>query len=57
MLNDVLLVFGIIVYFGIAIYTIGLLDPDDADPVDIIAVSILAAFWPLTLVIRAWVKY
>ncbi len=53
---DVLLVFGIIVYFGIAIYTIGLLDPDDADPVDIIAVSILAAFWPITLAFRLLIK-
>lgn len=56
MLSGVLLVFGIIVYFGIAIYTIGLLDSDDADPVDIIAVSILAAFWPITLAFRLLIK-
>ena len=56
MLSDVLLVFGIKVYFGIAIYTIGLLDPDDVNPVDVIAVSILAAFWPITLAFRLLVK-
>ena len=51
-----MLILLVFVYFGIAIYTIDLLDPDDADPVDMIAVSILAAFWPITLTFRLLIK-
>lgn len=49
-----------IAYLAGAAYTIWSLDREyenNSDVLDSFVIGILAAFWPLTLAIRAWVKY
>ena len=48
MIKTILFILGTIIYLLAAFYTVNQLKPDSSDPIDTIAVAVLATFWPIT---------
>lgn len=56
MIKTILFILGTVIYLLIAFYTVNQLKPDSSDPIDVITVTVLASFWPITWMSKILIK-
>ena len=56
MIKTILFILGTVIYLLIAFYTVNQLKPDSSDPIEVITVTVLASFWPITWMSKILIK-